>query len=50
MNFIDFLLNSFKNFDWKTRCHDWVGIFLFFLPSRKKLEPSLLLPMGFERF
>ena len=47
MNFIDFLLNSFRNFDWKQGVMIGVGILLIFLAIKKKMEPSLLLPMGF---
>jgi oxaloacetate decarboxylase beta subunit len=47
MNFIEFLLNSFKAITWQQIVMMAVGVLLIFLAIKKKMEPSLLLPMGF---
>ena len=47
MGFIDFLLNSFKAITWQQIVMMCVGVLLIFLAISKKMEPSLLLPMGF---
>ena len=47
MNFIEFLLNSFKAITWQQIVMMAVGILLIYLAIKKEMEPSLLLPMGF---
>lgn len=47
MNFIDFLIRSITEISWKDIVMIGVGILLIFLAIKKKMEPSLLLPMGF---
>ncbi|HRT69414.1 MAG TPA: sodium ion-translocating decarboxylase subunit beta [Bacilli bacterium] len=47
MNFIEFLLNSFKAITWQQIVMMAVGILLIYLAIKREMEPSLLLPMGF---
>lgn len=47
MDFLDFLLESFRAFSWKQGVMIIVGIILIVLAIWKKMEPALLLPMGF---
>jgi len=44
---MDFLINSIKLFTWQQLVMIGVGIILIVLAIVKKMEPSLLLPMGF---
>ncbi|MFA6889833.1 MAG: sodium ion-translocating decarboxylase subunit beta [Bacilli bacterium] len=44
---MDFLFNSVNLITWKQLVMIGVGILLIFLAIKKKMEPSLLLPMGF---
>lgn len=44
---LDFLLESLKAFTWKQGVMILVGFILIFLAIKKKMEPALLLPMGF---
>ena len=44
---MDFLLESFKEFTWKQGVMIAIGILLIVLAIWKKMEPTLLLPMGF---
>ncbi|HEY8395223.1 MAG TPA: sodium ion-translocating decarboxylase subunit beta [Bacilli bacterium] len=47
MNFIDFLLQSFKEITWQSLVMFAIGLLLIFLAIRYNVEPSLLLPIGF---
>ncbi|MDD4212661.1 MAG: sodium ion-translocating decarboxylase subunit beta [Bacilli bacterium] len=44
---MDFLIRSITEISWKDIVMIGVGILLIFLAIKKKMEPSLLLPMGF---
>lgn len=43
----DFLWKQFQEFTWKKGVMIIIGLLLIFLAIKKKMEPSLLLPMGF---
>lgn len=47
MDFFDFLLQSFKEITWQNLVMFAIGFLLIFLAIRFKVEPSLLLPIGF---
>jgi oxaloacetate decarboxylase beta subunit len=47
MDFFDLLLQSFREFTWKDAVMILIGCLLIFLAINRKMEPSLLLPMGF---
>lgn len=47
MNFIEFLLKSFKELSWQSIVMFAIGLVLIVLAVRFKMEPALLLPIGF---
>jgi sodium ion-translocating decarboxylase beta subunit len=47
MSFFDFLLQAFNAFTWKQGVMIVIGGLLIYLAIRKKMEPALLLPIGF---
>lgn len=47
MNFVEFLLKSFKELSWQSIVMFAIGLALIVLAVRFKMEPALLLPIGF---
>jgi sodium ion-translocating decarboxylase, beta subunit len=47
MDFFNFLINGAASLDWRSIVMWAVGAILIYLGIKKKLEPALLLPMGF---
>ncbi|MDD3999669.1 MAG: sodium ion-translocating decarboxylase subunit beta [Bacilli bacterium] len=47
MDFFDFLFSSFKAITWQQIVMIVIGCILIFIAIRYKMEPSLILPMGF---
>lgn len=47
MNFVEFLLKSFKELSWQSIVMFAIGLVLIVLAVRFKMEPALLLPIGF---
>ena len=47
MDFIEFLLQSFKALTWQNLVMYAIGVLLIILAIRFRMEPALLLPIGF---